>query len=258
VRSNQGKNIVIKQLTMTSGLVLAAMFAAGAAHADQVPAYITAAVADSGRPAADTARDADRKPAESVAFAGVKPGQTIVDFMPGGGYFTRIFTKAVGPKGHVIALSSAGSPDKFSAPTKEIAAQPAYANVTAVVDKISALPPAAADIFWTSQNYHDLHNFEGADLSVINKAIFASLKPGGTYLVIDHADAPGTGTTNTKTLHRIDAAAVKKEVEDAGFKLVAESDLLKNPNDPHTAKVFDPSIRGKTDQFILKFEKPKS
>jgi predicted methyltransferase len=248
----------MKQLTMTSGLMLAAIFAAGAAHADKVPDYIAAAVADAGRPAVDTARDANRKPAESLAFAGVKQGQTIVELMPGGGYFTRIFSKAVGPKGHVIALSSVGMPDKASAPTQAIAAEPGYENVTAVVEMISALPPDAADIFWTSLNYHDLHNFEGADLLVINKAIFASLKPGGTYLVIDHADAPGTGTTNTNTLHRIDVAAAKKEVEDAGFKLVAESDLLKNPNDPHTAKVFDPSIRGKTDQFILKFEKPNS
>jgi predicted methyltransferase len=226
MRSNQGKNIVIKQLTMTSGLMLAAMFTAGGAHAGEVPAYITAAVADSGRPAADTARDANRKPAESLAFAGVKQGQTIVDLMPGGGYFTRIFSKAVGPKGHVIALSSAGTPDKFSAPTKEIAAEAGYANVTAVVEKISALPPASADIFWTSLNYHDLHNFEGSDLLVINKAIFASLKPGGTYLVIDHADAPGTGTSNTNTLHRIDVAAVKKEVEDA--RPINSSSSLRN------------------------------
>jgi predicted methyltransferase len=110
---------------------------------------------------------------------------------------------------------------------------------------------------WTSQNYHDLHNRPNADLAAFNKNVFDSLKPGGTYIVLDHAAEAGSGTRDTSTLHRIDPEVVKTEVTAAGFKLEGQSDVLKNPQDPHTANVRDPSIRGKTDQFILKFRKPK-
>jgi predicted methyltransferase len=96
-----------------------------------------------------------------------------------------------------------------------------------------------------------------ADVAAFNKAVFASLKPGGVYVVLDHADAPGTGLKDTDTLHRIDVASVKSEVQAAGFKLDGESKILANPADDHTKGVFDPSIRGKTDQFLLKFRKPK-
>jgi len=241
-------------LAVAAGLVFqpTATFAA-----DQIPSSIADAVADPGRPDADKARDADRKPAETLAFAGVKPGQTVVDFFPGGGYFTRIFSKIVGPKGHVIALSPLGTPEKYTTAAKALAANPAYSNVSEAEQKVGDLPPASVDLFWTSQNYHDMHNIPGADLVAMDKAVFAALKPGGTFLVLDHAATAGSGFNDTSTLHRIDPEAVKKEVEAAGFVLAKESDLLKNPNDPHTAKVFDPSIRGKTDQFILKFTKPK-
>jgi predicted methyltransferase len=248
---------MLRHLMLTSGLILAAS-ASPAVHAAAVPAAISAAVADAGRPAADKDRDADRKPAETLAFSGVKAGEQVVDFLPGGGYFTRIFSKIVGPKGHVTALSPAGTPEKYTAAAKAIAADPAYSNVTAVEQKVADIPAGSIDLFWTSQNYHDLHNLPGADLVAVDKAIFAALKPGGTFIVLDHAATAGSGFQDTSTLHRIDPEAVKKEVESAGFVLKAQSDLLKNPNDPHTAKVFDPSIKGKTDQFILTFEKPKS
>jgi predicted methyltransferase len=241
---------------LTSGLILATSLTSAAVYADPVPAYIAASVADPGRPAADKDRDADRKPAETLAFSGVKPSEQVVDFLPGGGYFTRLFSKIVGPKGHVTALSPVGAPDKFTAPAKAIAADPAYANVTEVEEKVAELPAGSVDLFWTSQNYHDIHNL-GIDVTIIDKAIFAALKPGGTFIVLDHTATAGSGFQDTNTLHRIDPEAVKTEVESAGFKLVAQSDLLRNAADPHTAKVFDPSIRGKTDQFILKFEKPK-
>ena len=248
---------MLRHLMLTSGLILTASLSPTVHAATAVPAAISAAVADAGRPAADKDRDADRKPAETLAFAGVKPGEQVVDFLPGGGYFTRIFSKIVGPKGHVTALSPAGTPEKFTAAAKAIAADPAYANVTAVEQKVADIPAASVDLFWTSQNYHDLHNLPGADLVAVDKAIFAALKPGGTFIVLDHAATAGSGFQDTNTLHRIDPEAVKKEVESAGFVLKAQSDLLKNPNDPHTAKVFDPSIKGKTDQFVLKFRKPK-
>jgi predicted methyltransferase len=238
-------------------LALAAAFGADGARADEVPAYITKAVADPGRPDADKARDANRKPAETLAFVGVKPDQTVVDFLPGGGYFTRIFSKVVGPKGHVSALWPVGAPPERIAPSKALAADPAYGNISESEQSVADLPAGSVDLFWTSQNYHDLHNRPGLNVADLDKAVFAALKPGGTFIVLDHAATPGSGFNDTNTLHRIDPEAVKKEVESAGFKLDAESDLLKNPDDPHTAKVFDPGIRGKTDQFILKFTKPK-
>jgi predicted methyltransferase len=246
--------------------LLPALLATGvclAATSRAVPAFLAAAIADPSRPAEDVARDADRKPAETLMFAGIAPGEQIAELLPGGGYFTRIMSKAVGPNGHVYALVPAPRPDApanapdFAARVKALAADPAYANVSVVVEPFGALKtPVPVDLVWTSQNYHDLHNLPGLDLAVFNQMVFEALKPGGTYLILDHATVPGAGTTETSTLHRIDPETVKREVLAAGFVYDGQSDVLRNPQDPHTAKVFDPSIRGKTDQFILKFKKP--
>jgi predicted methyltransferase len=228
------------------------------------PGYLAAAVADTGRPAADTARDSDRKPAETLEFAGVAPGLKVAELLPGGGYFTRIMSKAVGSNGRVYALVPAPSPDDppntpdFSLRVKALAASPNYSNVSVVSEPFGELKtPEPVDLVWTSQNYHDLHNFPGLDLAVFNQMVFEALKPGGIYLILDHATAPGMGASETETLHRIDPEIVKREVQAAGFVFVGESNILRQANDPHTAKVFDPSIRGHTDQFILKFKKPK-
>jgi len=243
--------------------VSVALFVARADAATHVPGYITAAVADSARPADDKQRDADRKPAETLAFAGIKPGQVVVELVPARGYFTRILSKIVGPKGHVYALSpprranaAADSPDP-SAATSAIAEQPGYSNIvvqSGSLAKISISEPA--DVVFTAQNYHDVHNVPNIDIAAFNGAIFDALKPGGVYIVIDHAAEPGSGARDTSTLHRIDPATVKSEVLAAGFVLDGESTLLQNPQDTHTVAVFEPSIRGKTDQFILKFRKP--
>lgn len=246
---------MLRHSMIASSLALVAGLSALPAFAASVPANITAAVADASRPAEDKARDADRKPAESLAFAGVKEGDQVVDFLPGTGYFTRIFSKAVGPKGHVLALLPPGA-DKFAAAAKAIAADKNYSNVAEAEKKVSELPAGSVDLFWTAQNYHDLKNLPNADTVAFDKAVFGILKPGGVYLVIDHSAPAGSGVSDTNTLHRIEQKVVVDEVTSAGFKLEATSDLLKNPNDPMTAKVFDPSIRGKTDQFVLKFRKP--
>jgi len=182
--------------------------------------------------------------------------------LPAGGYFTRIFSKAVGPGGHVYAIvpeEIAKAYPKSVDAAKALAADPAYANVTVLIEPINALTtPQPVDLVWISQNYHDLHDpFMGpADLGKVNKAILAALRPGGVYLVLDHAAEAGSGLRDTDSLHRIDSESVRAEVTAAGFALEARSDLLRNPADPHTVKVFDPSIRGRTDQFILKFRKP--
>jgi predicted methyltransferase len=252
---------------MKSKLFLAAALAvivtAGGAYA-KPDANQMAAVADKGRPEADTKRDADRKPAEMLEFAGVKQGQTVVDLIPGGGYFTRIFSKAVGPKGTVYAVG--GPPRPVTDPAKPppppaqdvIAADANYSNVKSVhgpLQKGLAIP-TQADLVWTSQNYHDVKNVPNIDMLAFDKAIFNSLKPGGVFIVLDHVANPDT-VNATSTLHRIDPAVVKKEVTAAGFKFEGESKVLVNPADDHTKGVRDGAVQGRTDQFIYKFRKPK-
>jgi predicted methyltransferase len=230
---------------------------------DEVPQFLRAAVADSARPAADTQRDAERKPAESMAFAGVKSGSVVIELIPGGGYYTRLLSKAVGPKGKLYAVvpalppdAPAGTPDR-SVPIKALTSDPAYSNVTMQVQPIRSLQLSpGADLVWTSDNYHDLHNAKGLDMLAFNTAVFAALKPGGTYLVIDHAAAADAPADVTSTLHRVRADTVIQEVQAAGFKLDAQSSVLHNADDAHDLKVFDPKIQGKTDQFMLKFKKP--
>jgi predicted methyltransferase len=222
----------------------------------------SAAVADTLRPATDVKRDGDRHPAEMLAFAGVKPGDKVADLIAGGGYFTRLFAKDVGPGGHVYVIQPAEIIKIAPVYLKQIQdVVKDYPNVTLITDALPAAlkTPEKLDLVWTSQNYHDMHDpFMGPeDMAAVNKAVFDALKPGGRFIVLDHVAEAGSGLRDTNTLHRIDPEAVKKEVEAAGFVLEAESPLLHNPNDPHTANVFDTSIRGRTDQFILKFRKPR-
>jgi predicted methyltransferase len=245
-----------------SALAVLTLAAAGAVRAAPPPSDFAAAISDKGRPVADTSRDAARKPADMLAFAGVEPGFIVVDFLPGGGYFTRLFSKAVGPKGVVYALypppKPSTDPAKPAPPpaAATIAADPAYANVKPVQEPLGTVElPVKVDVFWTSQNYHDLHNVPGLDMLAFNKAVFAALKPGGVYIVLDHVGPPGDPQV-THTLHRIDPAVVRKEVEAAGFKYVGESVVLHNPADTHSLNVHDPAIRGRTDQFVFKFVRP--
>ena len=218
------------------------------------------ALADPGRPAADVARDADRKPSEMLAFAHVQPGQTIVDFMPGKGYFTRIYSAAVGSHGTVYAVNPQLLLDKMAGKPlpPPVSGEAGRGNVhEAIASGATLNVPLPADLVWTAQNYHDVHIWAGsAGTALFNQAVFAALKPGGLFVVLDHAGAPGLDDAGMAKQHRIDEALVKQEVLAAGFVLDGESTLLRNPADPHTASVFDPSIRGKTDQFILRFRKP--
>jgi len=247
------------------GFIVALTVANVGARADSgVSQTIAAAVADAARPASDRERDADRKPAEALAFADLRPGEQVAELLPGGGYFTRLFSAAVGAKGRVYAIAPprrsqapAGSPDPAAA-VQALAADPHYSNVTVTVEKLNDFSVSApVDLVWTSQNYHDFHNNPALDVAGLDKAIYKSLKPGGVFIVLDHAAEAGSGFRDTSTLHRIDPEAVKKEVLSAGFKFEGQSELLRNSKDPYTAPVFDASIRGKTDQFILKFRKPE-
>ena len=241
-----------------------ALAATGVQAAPQIPSYIAMAVADKARPESDTQADADRKPAETLAFAGIKPGQQVAELVPGVGYYTRLLSAVVGPKGKVYALPNQRRPDAPAdapdpaARLSPITSDAHYGNVSVSPIKVADIQlPQNVDVVWTSRNYHDFHNVKDLDVAAFDKAVFNALKPGGTFIVLDHAAAAGSGFRDTSTLHRIDPEAVKLEVEGAGFKFEAQSDVLRNKDDPHTDKIFDSGIRGKTDQFILRFRKPK-
>ena len=217
-------------------------------------------VITAARPAEDIARDPDRKPADMLMFAQIKPGQTVIDYIPGKGYFTRLFSNAVGAQGNVYSVVPQFLLDKFKDRPRppSVSVEAGHANVHDVVAAGASLNvPVKADLVWTSQNYHDVHNGAGATVTAeLNKAVFDALKPGGLYIVVDHAAAEGQDDATMAKLHRIQKSIVVKEVTAAGFVLDGESTVLSNPADPHTVPVFDPTIRAKTDQFVLRFKKP--
>jgi predicted methyltransferase len=221
---------------------------------------VAAAVADKDRPKEDTDRDADRYPGVILTLAGVKAGDRVVDVGPGRtGYYTKIMSRIVGANGKVIMFNPTWVADKFPV-AKEgpaILAKAGYANVEGSIQPMAEIKfDAPVDVIFMSQLYHD-QIWQKIDIARMNKAIFDALKPGGVFFVIDHV---GPGVTTVEQIdksHRIEPTLVKSQVLAAGFKLEAESDLLKNPADSHALNVFDPAIRGKTDQFVFKFVKPK-
>lgn len=253
---------------MRSSLIGMAAFAAfcipgPAAQARQeIPAHIAAGVAGPQRGATSVARDALRKPAETLVFAGLEPGMKVMDLVPGGGYFTRILSVAVGSEGHVYALQPYEVVDTLTAYRKvmeDMDAEPGWENVTFSFDPaVSFTTPEPLDMVFTALNYHDFHaDFMGpADVGAINRAVFNALKPGGIYFITDHHAVAGSGLADVNRLHRIDVEVVKREVLAAGFVLEAESDLLAHPDDDRTRHVYLPEMRGRTDQFTLKFRKP--
>ncbi len=226
-----------------------------------LPSWLDAALTDPARPATDMARDANRLPGETVLFAGVKPGMKVADLIPGGGYFTRIFSKAVGPRGRVYAYV----PDELSKLAKRepavnaVAKDPAYSNVRVLLSTLPAFgAPEKLDVVFTAQNYHDMHaDFMGpVDVATVNRRVYQALKPGGLYIVIDHRAQAGSGMNAVNSLHRIDPAIVRREVEAAGFVFDGQGDFLRDPKDKLNVSVFDKSIRGQTDQFVYRFRKP--
>jgi predicted methyltransferase len=211
-------------------------------------------LADPARPEADRARDADRKPAELIAFAKLHAGAQVAELAPGGGYFTRLLSAVVGPKGHIYAIAA-----RPSAALTGIAGN--HPNVSIVAGGPGEINvPSPVDMVWTTLNYHDFKNSKQGDsdaAALFNRAAFRALKPGGVYLIVDHQAAPGAGASVTSTLHRIEETVVKQEVEAAGFRLDGESDMLRHAADDHSLKVVESGIRGKTDQFVLRFRKPR-
>jgi predicted methyltransferase len=217
----------------------------------------TTAAAQSPQSAAPTVDPAWKVP-EVIAFIGLKPGDKVAEIVAG--RLTASLAQAVGPSGKVYAVETAevvkSHPEALGR-MKELAAR--SPNVIVSDDPVGSPLPPGLDAVFIRQNYHDLYDkFMGpADVPAFNKAVFAALKPGGVYVVLDHAAAAGSGIGATETLHRIDPARVKADVLAAGFKLDAESSILANKSDDHTKNVFDPSVRGHTDQFMYRFRKPK-
>jgi predicted methyltransferase len=227
-------------------------------------AALDAALADPGRNDQRDAADARRKPGPLIALAGVKPGDKVLDLIPGSGYWTRIFSKIVGPNGKVYAVWPQAYAREAMGNVQDmqkLSADKYYGNIVTLVQPTTTLTaPEPLDVVWTSQNFHDYPDeFMGkGDPSTLAKAAFAALKPGGVFMVIDHRAKDGRGLADTDTLHRIDPAAVRKLAEGAGFRFAGESKVLDNPADPLDIPVFDKAIRGHTSQFAYKFVKPAS
>jgi predicted methyltransferase len=229
---------------------------AGTALAAAVPDTVAKAVADTTRPGEDRKADAIRDPGDTIAFAGVKSGMIVGELYPCGGYFSRLLSDMVGPAGKVYGLETDRWKDCAPADAKVAAVDK---NFTVDVEPFGVFKaPQKFDLFWITQNYHDLHikKYGDVDLIAFNKEVFAALKPGGTYFILDHQANPGTTEDQIAVLHRIEKAQLIREVEAAGFTLAGEGTFLHRAGDDHTKPIFDPSIRGKTDQYALKFIKP--
>lgn len=233
---------------------------ATAMPAATIPAYITAAIDSPDRPAADRELDASRKPAQLMTFFGVKPGMQVADLWAGGGYTTEILARIVGPAGKVYSQNGP-FPEKFKKNEtlwQGRMKEPGMSNVVEVSKPFGApdlLPvaPGSLDMVFINMNYHDLFNI-GADPAALNATVFKALKPGGVYAIVDNSAKPGAGTSETKTLHRIGEATLIKQVEAAGFRLAATSNVLRNPDDPRTQPFW--KMNHSQDRFVLKFVKP--
>ncbi|HSQ99320.1 MAG TPA: methyltransferase [Sphingomicrobium sp.] len=225
-------------------------------------AALDAALADPARKDDRLALDARRKPAPLIALSGIAAGDKVLDLIPGSGYWTRIFSKLVGPTGKVYAVwprAYAREAGGDVANLRKLAADKHYGNIVVAVQPSTTLTaPEPIDVVWTSQNFHDYPDeFMGkGDPAQLARDVFKILKPGGTFMVIDHKARKGRGLADTDTLHRIEPNAVRKIVEGAGFRFAGESKALDNPADPLDVPVFDKSIRGHTSQFAYKFVKP--
>ena len=241
-------------------LLLVTAIAAPLAAAPKLANVIATAVADPARPAEGRAADALRKPAETLAFSGVKPGMVVGEFYPGGGYFTRMISGVVGPKGHVYGLENQGWKGAVKANQELFKECPKCTNVTMDARPFGTVSfPKPLDLAWVTQNYHDLKiaEYGKVDTLAFDRAVYKALKPGGIYFILDHQGPPNMTVADIEKMHRINRDVVVREVTSAGFKLAAEGKFLRRPGDDHTLSIFDKKIQGHTDQYALKFVKPR-
>ena len=205
------------------------------------------------------------KLSELTRFARVDAGSTVIDVYPGDGDWTRLFSNVVGREGRVYSFVPAEVAHFKNDPVgrmQALAEEPGRENVETISSDLVNMQEVTqpADVVWLHLFYHDLHTaliqVRGATAANFNRAVYERLKSGGSYVIVDHAAAVGSGTKDTQSLHRIEPATVREEVEAAGFILDADSTMLANSDDQHSIKVFDPSIKGMTDRFAYRFVKP--
>jgi predicted methyltransferase len=237
------------------GAVPGIMMAAPAPSVTASSPSIVAALADRRRPDADRERDVLRHPAEVLAFTGVQEGWRVADIGPGGGYYSRLFAVAVGDSGRVYAVDRPGAAER---PRAMAAVAPTYSNITHLTAGYQGWTIGEPlDAIFISQIYHDFFLPQlSIDVPRLNQEMFAALKPGGVLIIIDHAAVDGSDVSVTNSLHRIDQGQVVRELTAAGFVLEEESQVLRNPADNRSERVFESDIRGRTDQFALRFRKP--
>jgi predicted methyltransferase len=216
-----------------------------------------ALIAAPDRSEADRQTDQRRDPVKLLAFTGVRTGMKVLDIGAGGGYSTELMARAVGPTGTVHGQDSADSnaraKERFEARMKT----PAMTNVVPLARNFDDPLPAGVgdfDLITFFFFYHDT-TYMAVDRAEMNRKLFAALKPGAFLIIADHSAKPGTGISVGKTLHRIEESALKREVEAAGFKLVAEADFLRHPEDPRDEPIFRPKVP--VDEFVLKFQRPR-
>jgi predicted methyltransferase len=239
-------------------LVLFSMLAgwgAVSAQTAKAPDY-EAIVASPDRSDADRQVDLRRQPAKMLAFTGARSGMKVLDMGAGAGYSTELLARAVGPSGAVYAQESAAVMERVKDKFDIRAQNPAMKNVVHVIRNYDEpVPPdvSGLDLITFFFAYHDV-TYMPVDRAVMNKKMFAALKPGGLLVIADHSAKPGDGINVAKTLHRIEESTLRQEIEASGFKLVAEADFLRHPEDPRDAAVFRPQVP--TDEFVLKYQKP--
>jgi predicted methyltransferase len=243
--------------TMRGMLVALGVLIAGCASQEPAPPYFWI-VHDRDRSDADRVTDQRRKPEKLLEFYEVRPGMRVLDMGAGGGYNTELLARVVGPYGTVYAQNNSYMLEKFiRGRFDERLKKSVMSRVVHLVREFDdPVPPDVRDLDLATFNfvYHDTV-WLGVDRAKMNRAVYNALKPGGIYIVADHAARPGSGTDAAKTLHRIDESVVRAEVQAAGFRLVDEAPFLRNPDDPKDASVFKPRIPN--DEFVLKFQKPK-
>lgn len=240
--------------------VLAPPLGSSDAASTRPNAIIQSAVADPIRPVGYRAADPLRKPVETLEFSGVRPGMTVGEFYPGGGYFTRMLSDIVGPSGHIYAIENAGWNDSVK-DHQAMLAEHKWKNVSLDVQPFGTVKfPKPLDLAWVTQNYHDLKiaKYGRVDTVAFDQQVYAALKPGGIFFILDHQGPAGLTNTEIAKMHRINRDVVVREVTSAGFKLAAEGKFLRRSGDDHSKPIFDPSIRGHTDQYALKFVKPRA
>lgn len=222
---------------------------------DEQATRMKTALASPDRPDKDKARDAARKPIETVQFVGIKTGQTVIEMVAVGNWFTQVLSAAVGPKGKVIAQNPEFFTKREGFAEQEKALDDRLGNVQAVHGDLRAAGIKNADAALTALNLHDIYNGPNGEAMAVAfaKDVFDALKPGGVFGVIDHAGI--AGQDNAK-FHRMQLEQAKEVLTKAGFKVEAESKILANPADDHTKGVRDPSVAGHTDQFLIRARKP--